>query len=428
MATILKDTIQDSEREFRTSHPWIKFDLDLRSADRRFWQMVGEARSKCRHLMLTPLKPAVAQRLEEIYLAKGMQATTAIEGNTLTLDQVKAAVDGTLTVPPSQQYLKQEIDNVLRACGVVEENIRASGGFEVSVRMLKDLNRIILDDLELEDHVIPGEFRDVGVGVGSYRGAPPRDVEFLTTALCDWLNGPDFDLERVTEHRDAFLHAFLKAAVAHLYIAWIHPFGDGNGRTARLIEFGVLSAAGIPSVAAHLLSNHYNMTRAAYYRQLDQASKSGGDLCPFLRYAAEGFVDQLQEQLNVVHKEIFHIAWENYVHEHFGRRAGEAAKRQREVVIALGLSDTPVPRDEITLMTPRLAGAYGGRQTKTLTRDINRILESGLVRREKGGFLANKELMYGFTPRIGGEVAHNVLVDFVTTEPDLLELVSDELH
>ena len=44
----------------------------------------------------------------------------------------------------------------------------------------------------------------------------------------------------------------LKATLAHLYIAWIHPFGDGNGRTARLVEFMLLSRAGVPSPSAHL--------------------------------------------------------------------------------------------------------------------------------------------------------------------------------
>ncbi len=56
----------------------------------------------------------------------------------------------------------------------------------------------------------------------------------------------------------------LKAIVAHLYIAWIHPFGDGNGRTARMVEFKICLSSGIAVPAGHLLSNHYNETREAY--------------------------------------------------------------------------------------------------------------------------------------------------------------------
>jgi Fic family protein len=94
--------------------------------------MIGEARSKCRHLMFTPLKPTTSREMESIYLAKGLQATTAIEGNTLTLEQVQSAVEGTLEVPPSQRYLKQEIDNVLDACRVIEQQIADSGAFEIT--------------------------------------------------------------------------------------------------------------------------------------------------------------------------------------------------------------------------------------------------------------------------------------------------------
>jgi Fic family protein len=397
-----------SERAFVTSHPWLSFKIDLANADWRLWQNVGEARSKCRHLMFAPLKPGIRRDLEAVYLAKGMQATTAIEGNTLSYEQVRAAVDGELHVPPSQEYLKQEVENVLAACRDIEHMIsRGEGGFEITVDLLKMLNERVLRDLEVEDHVIPGEFTRVSVGVGGYRGAPVEDLEYLTDRLCAWLNGPDFE---AANHSDAFLHVVLKALAAHVYIAWIHPFGDGNGRTARLIEFGILTAAGVPSVAAHLLSNHYNLTRSAYYKQLDRASRSDGDLGPFVAYAMQGFVDLLQEQLGVVHSEMFSYAWENFVHEHFSDQDTLTGKRRRELVLELGRRREPVPRDQIRQLTPRLAEAYAGKQSKTITRDLNAVVESGLVTRDRRGLVAKRDLMYGFTPR--WEVNGNVLVDF----------------
>src|SRR3954471_974864 len=82
-----------------------------------------------------------------------------------------------------------------------------------------------------------------------------------------------------------FTFAILKAVLAHLYIAWIHPFGDGNGRTARLIEFELMVRAGVPLPAAHLLSDHYNRTRAVYYIELDKTSHGHFELEPFVRYA-----------------------------------------------------------------------------------------------------------------------------------------------
>jgi Fic family protein len=145
--------------------------------------------------------------------------------------------------------------------------------------------------------VVPGKLREHSVLVGRYRGAPAEDCEYLLDRFCQWLNGPDFaapsdDLTVVT--------ALLKAITAHLYLAWIHPFGDGNGRTARLLEFLILVGADVPAVSTHLLSNHYNLTRSAYYRELGNASRTGGNLLPFIWYAVEGFRDGLRDQLEAI--------------------------------------------------------------------------------------------------------------------------------
>ena len=79
----------------------------------------------------------------------------------------------------------------------------------------------------------------------------------------------------------------------------------------------VLLAGGVPTPAAHLLSNHYNQTRAEYYRQLDRASKSGGDILPFVEYATRGFVEGLREQLGMIRDQQWDVTWENYVHDIF---------------------------------------------------------------------------------------------------------------
>ena len=61
--------------------------------------------------------------------------------------------------------------------------------------------------------------------------------------MCDWLDGPGFSGDGATR----VPVAIIKASLVHLYLAWIHPFGDGNGRTARLCEFLVLVTSGVPT-------------------------------------------------------------------------------------------------------------------------------------------------------------------------------------
>ena len=115
---------------------------------------------------------------------------------------------------------------------------------------------------------------------------------------------------------------------AHLYLAWIHPFGDGNGRTARLVEFLLLANCGVvPMPAAHLLSNHYNLTRDRYYRELARASESGGDTLGFLTYAIEGFIDGIREVIGMVREQQVNIAWEQLHPRDVQRRTQHEGKR-----------------------------------------------------------------------------------------------------
>ncbi len=336
--------------------------------------------------------------MERVYLAKGALASAAIEGNSLSEEQAYAAVEGTLELPQSQEYLQQELENVINAIAKIETEIHNGIPFEITPEKLRALNEEVLTDLEVEDHVVPGEFRTKGIAVGTvYKGAPAEDCEFLVQSMCDWLNGEDFNRDGDDPAGD-FLYGFLKAAIAHVYIAWIHPFGDGNGRTARLVEFGILATAGIPSIGAHLLSNHYNATRSNYYRQLDHASKSGGDLIPFFGYAAEGFVGELQQQLNDVHELIVQATWVNYVHSMFPDRT-LTARRQRDLVLALPPSDF-VLRAKLSTLTPELAEAYANKKSKTVTRDLNALERLDLIERTSKGIRARREVMLSFLPRV----------------------------
>ena len=271
-----------------------------------------------------------------MYLAKGAAATTAIEGNTLSEEEVLKAVEGKLVVPPSRQYLKQEVDNIIAACNDIGVRVAAGELEPLSSALLCSYNRQVLDNLPAGEDVAPGELRKYSVVVGNmYRGAPSEDCPRLVERLCEWLNGPDFrPPENSPEGMDT-VYAILRAVVAHLYLAWIHPFGDGNGRTARLLELHILLSAGVPSPAAHLLSNHYNQTRAEYYRQLDQASKSGGEIAPFIEYAVRGFVDGLREQLETIRTQQWDVFWRDFVYEKFRSQNSKAATRQRYLALDL---------------------------------------------------------------------------------------------
>lgn len=357
--------------------------------------LLGEARSKIAHIAGSLLNPEVAREMHIVYLTKGALATTAIEGNTLSEEEARRRIERDLDLPPSREYLGREIDNVIAAFNEIKNELVAGVAPPMSRRAIENYNRLILDGLELEEGVVPGAIPPHPVAVGGYLGAPREDCEFLLDRLSEWLNGSDFAPRSSGWELPM---AIVKAIVAHLYLAWIHPFGDGNGRTARLMELRILLEAGVPTPATHLLSNHYNQTRTEYYRQLRNASGGDGDVLPFIRYALQGFVDGLREQLERIRAQQFADRWEQHVYQRFGRTTTPARVRQRQLVLEMSKVEGPFLKGDLRTLSPGLVEMYHGKTDKTLTRDINALLELELVRRHGGGYVPNKQVIEAFRP------------------------------
>jgi Fic family protein len=383
------------------THPYIDFRLDklrLREPD---WMNLGEARSKCAHLAGVPIQPEVALRLAEVTLIKGAVATTAIEGNTLTEEEVQQYLDGESTVERSRQYQLVDVENVLGAIREIDRALQDRKPIPLSIDRLLEVNRKLLVNTEHESSAEPGAFRQhsVVVGGGIYRGPDWEHVPELCRRMCYWMSDLfDKEVGGVTAHSDdeRIAIALVKAIVAHIYIAWIHPFGDGNGRTARLIEVQILSQAGVPLVATNLLSDHYNRTRDRYYRELRIASESGGNMTSFVSYAIEGFVDGLRKQIRTVRDHQLEIAWKNHVHELVEGNT-LAMQRRRWLLLDMPLNGW-VKRSEIAQVSTRVAHAYGGKGLRTLPRDLNALLDRELIVKRRSEYRVAVEKVVAFVP------------------------------
>src|SRR5262245_44237004 len=110
-------------RTYQETHPWISFRVDLRSAPPELWMLLGEARSKIAHIAGSLLNPRVAREMHIVYLTKGALATTAIEGNTLSEEEARRRIEKDLDLPPSREYLGQEIDNVIAAYNEIKDEL-----------------------------------------------------------------------------------------------------------------------------------------------------------------------------------------------------------------------------------------------------------------------------------------------------------------
>jgi len=209
------------------------------------------------------------------------------------------------------------------------------------------------------------------------------------------LNSSYFEIDK----KSPIIGSIIKAIITHLYIAWIHPFGDGNGRLARILEFGILLSSGVPSPAAHLLSNHYNATRQEYYRQLERASQKN-DVIEFVSYAVQGFLDGLNDQLEYVHNQVIDISWESYIYETFDKYKHSAVttKRRRTLMLAISRSKKSIPRDKLITLNEKTIEAYRKKTDKTVDRDIKELQRLDLVEKTKDGYLARVPKIFGFLP------------------------------
>jgi len=382
----------NTHRRYLESHSWLTFNLNLERADATFWMLLGEATSKCDHIAGVPLLPDVARELHTLYLAKGVLATTAIEGNTLTEHQVLQQLHGQLILPDSQQYLATEIDNVHEAMSKLTPAILEGSLSALNTSLIKKMNEMVLAGLPLEENVSPGEIRNYSVTVGNYRGAPPEDCEYLLNRLCSVLN------ETMGEGFSPISIGIIKAIFAHLYLAWIHPFGDGNGRTSRLLEYFILLSAGVSTPIAHLLSNHYNQTRLEYYRQLDYASKSGGNILPFLNYALKGLVEGLKGQISRIREHQLDLTWQYFIYEQYKERTLDAEKRRRDLLLEISKEKKQIWVTDLKKLNARTAIAYARIKDRTLKRDIAMLENEGFLEISGGKVRAKKEIIESFLP------------------------------
>ena len=151
------------QREYKKTHPWLTFSVDMSKADQEIWMLLAEAQSKCFHIAGVPLMPDVAEEFHYLYLTKGILATTAIEGNTLTEEDVRKRIRGELELPPSREYLGKEVDNIVAACNRIADNMDKK--IDLTVKEIKLYNALAMDGLEMSEGA-PGVIRKHSVGGG----------------------------------------------------------------------------------------------------------------------------------------------------------------------------------------------------------------------------------------------------------------------
>jgi len=235
--------------------------------------IAAERERICAATVEVPWIPA----LQKDARARNTHSSTAIEGNPLTLEQVRAVEEGR-ELAAVDSRAQREVINYFAGLRFIEKNVKKH---PIRHEHVLTLHRIIAGNVM--DQGEAGRYRTIRVRVGSYIPPNPEDVSGLVFELLEWWNKYASELSPV-----------LSSAILHYCFEAIHPFADGNGRTGRALALGELYRRGFDSHHIFSVDEHYWEDRPRYYAELQRVRTEGGDLTHWLEYVAEGILITLQ--------------------------------------------------------------------------------------------------------------------------------------
>lgn len=202
---------------------------------------------------------------------RNTHSSTAIEGNPLTLEQVRAIEEGR-AVTVTVERAKREVLNYFAGLRFIERHAHTR---PVTHDDVLTLHRLIAGGVM--DQGTAGRYRHIGVRVGRHVAPPPHEVSGLMRELLDWWNGDSAQWSPV-----------ITSAIVHFCFEDIHPFADGNGRTGRMLALWELYRRGFDTHHIFSVDECYWEDRPRYYRALQAVREQGGALSSWLEYVAEG--------------------------------------------------------------------------------------------------------------------------------------------
>ncbi len=209
---------------------------------------------------LRPFPKAALQELKKQLEIELTYNSNAIEGNSLTLQETRLVLEHGITIKGKSLKDHFEAINHKEAILFVEDSLKE----EISEKLIKKLNELVLDKIYEDER---GRYRTTNVRILGAIKSPPQ-AEKVPKLMNNFI-------EYITKNPDG-LNTIEMAAVMHYKFVEIHPFSDGNGRTARLVMNLFLMKHGYPITI--VLKND----RKKYYQTLKEADK--GNIRPFMDF------------------------------------------------------------------------------------------------------------------------------------------------
>ncbi len=326
----------------------------------------------CREVIVSaPIVPAWEKKFAAEATLRTVHYGTAIEGNLLSYDQTREVLEGKDVVARDRDI--REIlnyrDVMVYLDALQEANALANDGevFVYSEDLIKKIQALTVNGL-IEEGV--GEYREVSVVVRSVRSgqeaftAPiPGEVPFLMEAFVHWLND--------TQARD--IHSVLRAGITHYVLAAIHPFVEGNGRTARALATLVLVVEGYDIKKLFSLEEHFDREVMTYYDVLQSVTGQAQDLEDRdLTVWLEYFTRVLAIELTRVRDMVRNLSLDVKLKNKVGK---QIALSERQISLVTYLKD----HESMTMREAREVLPYVS--DDTLLRDLRDLMDKKLVKK-----------------------------------------------
>ena len=311
--------------------------------------------------------PVFMQLKQAFHLLESL-ASARIEGNHTTLADY---VESKVLAPehPSDEF--KEIANIESAMQYVEEAVEP--GAAMSEHLIRELHSMTVTDLVREGDRTPGAYRSGSVQIARSQHLPPEAVQ---------VPGYMSELVNFVNRADAPKYDLMKVALAHHRFAWIHPFGNGNGRVVRLLTYALLMKYGFRVSAVGRLLNPaavFCADRDRYYAMLANAD-TGTDraLEDWCAYVLTGVRDELTK--------VEQLADYDHLKTHILLPALDYA-RQRQLVTAQeeAVLTATLKSKRGVVKAGDLSVAMPGLNDTQRTYQIRKLVASGMLQPVKAG-------------------------------------------
>ncbi len=280
-------------------------------------------------IMNSPLIPAWEAKFRKEAMERAIHHGTHLEGNKLSFEEAQGVLDG-------QEVLARERDiqevinyrNVLKFIDSIAVQIGVGKKYRLTPETILETHRLTTEKIIPAESSGKYRWRQVVIknsqtGQISYTPPPSPEVPYLIEDLLNWVN-----------HDDTFeIHPVIKAGVIHYELARIHPFTEGNGRSARAIATLILFLEGYDIRKLFSLEEYFDSRPIDYYSTLQSVSNQlvldsrERDLTPWLEY----FVEGVAIELNKVKERVKRISMDARVKDKLGEQV-ELNERQMMIM------------------------------------------------------------------------------------------------